>query len=186
MTEDPTQVSAPASMQLPFNLAQWIDDNAEFLKPPVSNRQIWENSDMIVTIVGGGNVRTDFHDDPLPEFFYQLKGTMNLRICDGPGEPPRDMPITEGDVFLLPPHVRHSPQRPDPASIGLVIEYARPAGSVDGFEWFCPRCHALIHRAEVQLESIVDDLPPLFEAFYGSDEARTCSSCGTIHPRPGA
>jgi 3-hydroxyanthranilate 3,4-dioxygenase len=170
---------------VPFNLAQWIDENAESLKPPVSNRQIWEDSDMIVTIVGGGNVRTDFHDDPLPEFFYQLKGTVNLRISDDAGRPPRDMPITEGDVYLLPPHVRHSPQRPDPDSIGLVIEYARPPGAVDGFEWFCPQCHGLVHRAEVQLESIVRDLPPLFAAFYGSESARTCSNCGTVHPAPG-
>lgn len=172
-------------MQLPFNLQQWIEDNADSLRPPVSNKQIWENSDMIVTVVGGGNVRTDYHDDPLPEFFYQLKGTMNLKIRDAPGEPPHDMPITEGDVFLLPPHVRHSPQRPDPDSIGLVIEYARPEGQVDGFEWFCPNCNALIHRAEVQLQSIVDDLPPVFEAFYGDDKARTCPTCGTVHPRPG-
>ena len=27
---------------------------------------------------------------------------------------PRDVPIREGDIFLLPPHVRHSPQRPSP------------------------------------------------------------------------
>ena len=37
-------------------------------------------------------------------------------------------------------------------------------------------------RVEVQLKSIVDDLPPLFEAFYGSLERRTCRACGTLHP----
>lgn len=172
-------------LTLPFNLEQWLDENADSLKPPVSNRQIWEDSDMIVMIVGGGNVRTDFHDDPLPEFFHQLKGTMNLRISDAPGRPPRDMPIREGEIYLLPPHVRHSPQRPDPDSIGLVVEYNRPAGALDGFEWFCPSCHELVHRAEVQLDSIVRDLPPLFDAFYGSESARTCPKCGTVHPAPG-
>lgn len=172
-------------LQLPFNLMQWIEDNADSLQPPVSNKQIWADSDMIVTIVGGGNERTDYHDDPLPEFFHQLKGTMILKIRDRPGAPERDMPITEGDVFLLPPHVRHSPQRPDPDSIGMVIEYARPKGAVDGFEWFCPNCHQLIHRAEVQLESIVADLPPVFKAFYEDEAARTCNACGTLHPRPG-
>lgn len=170
---------------LPFNLMRWIEENAASLKPPVSNRQIWQDSDMIVMIVGGGNVRTDFHDDPLPEFFHQLRGTMNLRISDAPGTPPRDMPIAEGEIYLLPPHVRHSPQRPDPDSIGLVVEYHRPPGAVDGFEWFCPECHELVHRAEVQLESIVRDLPPLFEAFYDSEAARTCPNCGAIHPAPG-
>jgi 3-hydroxyanthranilate 3,4-dioxygenase len=34
----------------------------------------------------------------------------------------------------------------------------------------------------VQLKSIVKDLPPLFEAFYASEQKRTCPSCGTLHP----
>jgi 3-hydroxyanthranilate 3,4-dioxygenase len=78
--------------------------------------------------------------------------------------------------------VRHSPQRPDPDSLCLVIERTRAAGVVDGFEWYCPSCHALVHRVEVQLKSIVDDLPPLFEAFYGDAEARRCKQCGIVHP----
>jgi 3-hydroxyanthranilate 3,4-dioxygenase len=183
MTESITNPSA--TMGLPFSLAEWLEENSDSLRPPVSNKQIWEGSDMIVTVVGGGNERTDFHDDPLPEFFYQLRGNMNLRIQDAPGQPARDMPINEGDIFLLPPHVRHSPQRPEPDSIGLVVEYARPEGQVDGFEWFCPDCHELVHRGEVQLKSIVDDLPVMFESFYSSEEARTCPNCGTLHPRPG-
>jgi len=170
----------------PFSLARWIDDHADMLKPPVSNQQVYEDADLIVMIVGGGNSRTDYHDDPLEEFFYQLKGDMNLRIMDRPGEPPRDMQICEGDIYLLPAHLRHSPQRLDPESIGLVVEYSRPPGSLDGFEWFCHQCHALLHRTEVQLDSIVDDLPPLFEAFYGSVEARTCGGCGSLHPTPGS
>jgi len=169
----------------PFNLDGWIRDNAHLLKPPVSNQQVYEDGELIVMIVGGGNARTDYHDDPLEEFFYQLKGDMNLRIMDQPGAPPRDMPIREGDIYLLPAHLRHSPQRLDPDSIGLVVEYNRSPGDLDGFEWFCPVCHELIHRTEVQLDSIVDDLPPLFDAFYGSVEARTCQDCGTLHPAPG-
>ena len=170
--------------QRPFNLMGWIAEHAEDLKPPVSNQQVYADANMIVMIVGGGNVRTDYHDDPLEEFFYQLKGDMNLRIMDEPGKPPRDMPITEGDIYLLPPHLRHSPQRPDRNSIGLVVEYNRPPGSYDGFEWFCQECHSLVHRGEVQLGSIVADLPPMFEAFYGSIDARTCPQCGAIHPTP--
>jgi hypothetical protein len=48
------------------------------------------------------------------------------------------------------------------------------------FAWYCLRCDARIHRVEVQLKSIVRDLPPLFEAFYASD--RRCGECGAIHP----
>ncbi len=166
-------------MRTPLNLARWIEEHRELLKPPVGNAQIWEDGEFIVTVVGGPNQRTDFHDDPLEEFFFQLNGDMVLRIIEG-GRP-RDLAIREGEIFLLPAHVRHSPQRP-PNSVGLVIEYQRPAGAVDGFEWYCPGCHALVHRAEVQLESIVRDLPPLFERFYDNPSLRKCSACGAVHP----
>ena len=78
---------------------------------------------MTVMIVGGPNQRVDFHDDPVEEFFYQLKGDMLLKIAeDGKIY---DVPIREGEVFLLPPHARHSPQRPVPGSVGLVVEGTR-------------------------------------------------------------
>ena len=163
----------------PFNFQRWIDAHRDQLKPPVGNAQIFEDADFIVTVVGGPNRRTDYHDDPLEEFFYQLKGDMVLRILED-GRP-RDLPIREGDIFLLPPHVRHSPQRPAD-SIGMVIEYRRPEGVKDAFEWHCLRCHARVHRVEVQLKSIVADLPPLFEQFYANEELRTCAACGALHP----
>ena len=163
-----------------INLQRWIEEHRDLLKPPVGNAQIWRDADFIVTVVGGPNARTDYHDDPYEEFFYQLKGNMRLGVMEN-GKP-AEIPIDEGGIFLLPPHVRHSPQRPEPGSVGLVIERTRPAGVKDGFEWYCPSCHALVHRVEVQLRSIVDDLPPLFERFYGSAELRTCKSCGTTHP----
>jgi 3-hydroxyanthranilate 3,4-dioxygenase len=166
-------------MRAPFNLQRWIDDHREQLRPPVGNAQIFEDTDFIVTVVGGPNHRTDYHDDPLEEFFYQLTGNMVLRLRED-GRPV-DMPIREGDIFLLPPHVRHSPQRPEPGSVGLVIEYRRPAGEKDAFEWYCESCGALVHRVEVQLQSIVRDLPPLFTQFYDSQALRTCRACGAIH-----
>jgi len=42
-----------------------------------------------------------------------------------------------------------------------------------------------VHRVEVQLKSIVDDLPPLFNAFYASEELRTCPHCEAVHPGKG-
>ena len=68
---------------------------------------------------------------------------MVLRVLEN-GRP-RDMAIREGDFLLLPPHVRHSPQRPVD-SLGLVIEYRRPQGLIDAFEWYCLECNALVHR----------------------------------------
>lgn len=163
-----------------FNFKQWIDEHRHLLKPPVGNQQIWKNADLMVTVVGGPNKRTDYHDDPVEEFFYQLEGDMVLKIFDG--DEFYDVPIREGEIFLLPPHVRHSPQRPQEGSIGLVVEPARPEGALDAMEWYCFECQHLVHRAELILKSIVDDLPPVYEAFYASTELRTCPSCNTVHP----
>ncbi|MEM9172657.1 MAG: 3-hydroxyanthranilate 3,4-dioxygenase [Pseudomonadota bacterium] len=164
----------------PFNFRRWIDEHRHLLKPPVANRTIWDDAQMTVMIVGGPNQRTDFHDDPVEEFFYQIEGDMLLKIQDG--DQTEDVIVREGDIFLMPPHVRHSPQRPVEGSVGLVIEPKRPPGEKDGFEWYCFDCGALVHRTEVLLESIVEDLPPLFNAFYADTGLRTCPQCGSLHP----
>jgi 3-hydroxyanthranilate 3,4-dioxygenase len=40
-----------------------------------------------------------------------------------------------------------------------------------------------VHRIDVQLASIVDDLPVAYKRFYDSDDAaRRCRNCGTVHP----
>ncbi len=164
----------------PLNLNAWIDEHRHLLRPPVGNRLIWSDSQMMVTIVGGPNRRVDFHDDSVEEFFYQLRGDMMLKVAEG-GEF-HDVRIREGDVFLLPPHVRHSPQRPIEGSIGLVIEPKRDDGALDGFEWYCFNCGSLVHRVEVRLKNIVEDLPPLYAQFYGDERARTCPRCESVHP----
>jgi 3-hydroxyanthranilate 3,4-dioxygenase len=161
-----------------FNLLRWIDEHRHLLRPPVGNAQIWTDTDFMVTIVGGPNARTDYHDDPAEEFFYQLEGDMTLRIMDG-GRP-RDIPIRQGEVLLLPPHTRHSPQRPAD-TIGMVIERTRRDGEIDAFEWYCERCHGLVHRREVKLQSLVDDLPPVFDEYYGAEARRTCRQCRHVN-----
>ena len=57
---------------LPFNVREWIEAHRDVLKPPVGNTQIWEDADFIVTVVGGPNQRTDYHDDPLEEFQFRF------------------------------------------------------------------------------------------------------------------
>jgi 3-hydroxyanthranilate 3,4-dioxygenase len=168
--------SAPATIDFP----RWLEANRHLLQPPVGNAQLWKDTDFIVTIVGGPNQRTDYHDDPYEEFFWQFKGNAYLNVIRDGKRGRIELP--EGTMYLLPPHVRHSPQRPEPGSLCLVIERQRPAGDLDGFEWYCPACDAVVHRVEVQLKSIVKDLPPLFESFYASTEKRTCPKCGHLHP----
>jgi len=167
----------------PLDFQKWIEEHRHLLKPPVGNAQIWQDTDFIVTVVGGPNRRTDYHDDPYEEFFYQMKGDAFLNVMEN-GKPGR-FDLKQGAIFLMPPHVRHSPQRPEAGSVCLVIERTRPEGVKDGFEWYCQQCHHLLHRVEVQLKSIVRDLPPLFERFYANKALRTCAKCGAVHPGAG-
>ncbi len=170
----------PTLTRKPFNFQTWIAENQHLLKPPVGNRLLYQDAAMVVMVVGGPNQRVDFHDDPCEEFFYQLKGDMVLKIAqEGRID---DVVVHEGDVLMLPPHVRHSPQRPVPGSVGLVVEGARQPEHRDGFEWYCFSCGGLVHRIEVPVKDIVKDLPPLYEAFYTDEKARTCRHCGAVHP----
>ena len=163
-----------------FNFQQWIDDHRDQLKPPVCNQQVFEEDDFIVMVVGGPNARDDYHIDEGPEFFYQLEGDMLLRtIQDGQRV---DISIREGEILLLPPNVPHSPRR-FADTIGLVIERKRLQHELDGFQWYCDHCDALLYEEFVHLTDIVGQLPPLFERFYASKQNRTCRACGTVKER---
>src|SRR5438874_12656396 len=113
--------AASAGLRLStLNLRQWIEDNKADLTPPVSNKQLFTDSqDVILFVSGGPNTRNDFHVNPTEELFHQLKGDIALRIRPLDGSAPRDVIIREGDIFLLPRWVPHRPQRP-PGTIGLI------------------------------------------------------------------
>ncbi len=158
-----------------INFKRWIDENRDRLKPPVGNQQIWEDREFMVTVVGGPNARVDYHYNEGEEFFYQLEGDITLKLIED-GEFV-DLPIREGEIFLLPPRVPHSPQRPA-GTVGLVIERRRLSAERDGFLWFCPQCRTKLYEEFVELKNIVKDLPPIFEHFYGDLRHCTCPKCG--------
>lgn len=164
-----------------FNLADWIDKHRDQLRPPVCNRQVFEENDFIVMIVGGPNSRSDYHMDEGPELFYQIEGHMVLRVVDD-GER-KDITIGEGEMLLLPPRVPHSPQR-FADTVGLVVERKRLDHELDAFMWFCDNCNNKLHEESVYVDDIVNQLPPIFSRFYSSKKNRRCDQCGTIMPKP--
>lgn len=162
-------------MLLPFNFKKWIDENRQFLKPPVGNRLVWKDTEFIVMVVGGPNARSDFHVNEGEEFFYQLEGDIVLKVFEN--NKIRDIPLAAGDVFLLPPRVPHSPQRPA-GSVGLVIERRRAVHEKDGFQWYCPKCEIKVYEEFEHVSDIVAQLPPIFERFYSNTKNSTCQRCG--------
>jgi 3-hydroxyanthranilate 3,4-dioxygenase len=166
----------------PFNLHAWIERHREELKPPVGNKLLFKDSTFIIMAVGGPNSRKDFHHDLYEEFFFQVEGDMLLRtVQDGRLI---DVPIRQGEVFLLPPEVPHSPQRPA-GSVGIVVERQRSADELDGFSWYCERCGHCLYLERVAVRNIENQLPGIFSRFYDSAAHRTCAECGTVMQAPG-
>ena len=165
----------------PINFKNWIEEHRHLLKPPVGNKVVYENTEFIIMVVGGPNTRKDYHIDEGEEFFYQLKGDMILRIMKS--ENPEDIHIKEGEIFLLPPKIPHSPQRFED-TVGLVVERKRHADELDGFQWYCDKCSALLYEKYIPLTDIVAQLPPLFEAFWEDEDGRTCKKCNAYLEQP--
>ncbi len=167
----------------PFPLMQWINDNRHLLKPPVNNKVIFEDTNFIVMAVGGPNARKDYHYNEGEEFFYQLEGDIIVGIQeDGKAI---DIPIKQGEIFLLPPRVPHNPKR-GANTIGLVIERKRTTDEKDGLLWFCEKCNHPLHAAYFGLTNIATQFQAVFAEFYASEKLRTCTQCGTVMQPPQA
>ena len=166
----------------PFSFKKWIDENRHLLKPPVGNKVVYEDTEFIVMVVGGPNARKDYHYNESEEFYYQLEGDIKVGIQeDGKAEL---LHIKEGEIFLLPPRMPHSPMR-GPNTIGLVMERKRRDGEKDGLIWFCEKCNNKLYEEYFPLTNIMTQFQGVFAKFYGSEEHRTCKKCGHIMEPPG-
>lgn len=165
----------------PMNFKKWIDEHRHLLKPPVGNQVVWKDREFIIMVVGGPNVRTDYHINESEEFFYQLEGSIELRILNDEGQR-ENIVLNEGDIFLLPPNTPHSPRRPA-NTIGLVVERTRRPGEKDGFMWLCESCDETLYKEVVEMKDIVADLPLVFDRFFSSKSNTTCKKCGADHGR---
>ena len=170
-----------AMITRPFNFKKWIDENRHLLKPPVNNKVVYKDTEFIVMVVGGPNARKDFHFNESEEFFYQLEGNITVKIQeDGKSV---DVPINEGDIFLLPPTVPHNPMRGS-NTIGLVMERKRREGEKDGLLWFCEKCNHKLYEEYFVLTDIQNQFQGVFSKFYGSEDLRTCKKCGHVMQPP--
>ena len=161
-------------IRTPLNFKKWINDNRKLLKPPVCNKVVWEDSDFIIMVVGGPNSRKDYHVDVEEEFFYQVEGDMLLKIIED--EQPKNIHIREGEIFLLPANIPHSPQR-FKDTVGLVVEKTRKPKDLDGFQWYCDNCFTLLYEKYTQVSNIVTELPIIFDEFWNNKSHRTCEKC---------
>ncbi len=163
----------------PINIGRWIEEHRELLLPPVCNKSIYQGDDFIVMIVGGPNERQDYHINDGEELFYQLSGAMVLKIVDETASPAvfKDVRIEEGEMYLLPRRVPHSPQRP-PNTVGLVFEIVRNAAdglAHDTLCWYCPACRSVLYSESFICDDIDTQVAGIIARFDAS--MRCCVHC---------
>ncbi|EYC21626.1 hypothetical protein Y032_0019g3933 [Ancylostoma ceylanicum] len=181
------------------NVERWIAENKEDFVPPVCNKCMFSEQ-LKVFFVGGPNSRKDYHLEEGEEFFYQRNGDMVLKVIER-GHP-RDITIKEGEIFLLPSRVEHSPQR-FANTVGFVVErtrentefdcvrrqpnnvptndsYCADAAHVEQYRqihqvirYFVEGSTERLFERWFHLNDVVRDLPPLIRTFHCSDEYRT-------------
>lgn len=153
------------SMEEPIISSTWVEEHKASFRPPVCNK-LMHRKDLSVMFVGGPNSRTDFHIDESSEFFFQIRGNMNLPIIEQGKR--KIVHIKEGQVFLLPSRVPHSPQRPEADSLGLVIERKRHADSeFDALRWYTDfdTCETVQYEQFFVCKDLGTDLVPVVQDY---------------------
>ena len=164
-----------------YHLRRWVAENKNLFSPPYkTNRLLIHHQDFLVMILRGPNVRLDFHVEPGEEFFYQIEGAIELHLKPE-GEKREIVKIGEGEIFLCPGNLAHSPRRPE-NTWGLVIERKRKPEENEAFVWFCERCDEKVLQRTVIQGDVARQVTEVYEAFNADDKIRTCKACGYVFP----
>jgi len=81
---------------------------------------------------------------------------------------PRSIPIHEGEIFLLPANIPHSPQR-KAGTVGLVLERERLPNEIDGLRWYTNDSTAVLYEETFFCYDLGSQLRPAIERFFNSD-----------------
>ncbi|XP_067901260.1 3-hydroxyanthranilate 3,4-dioxygenase [Heterodontus francisci] len=153
-------------MGLFYNVDRWIEENKKYFNPPVCNK-LMHNGQLKVMFVGGPNERKDYHIEEGEELFYQCKGDMCLKIIEKGKH--KDVHIREGEMFLLPARIPHSPQR-QADSIGLVFERMRLKTELDALRYYVGNSTDVLFEKWFYCEDLGTQLGPIIKEFFSSEE----------------
>jgi 3-hydroxyanthranilate 3,4-dioxygenase len=152
-----------------YNCPEWIEKNRCDFMPPVCNKTMFSDQ-LKVFYIGGPNCRKDFHLECGEEVFYQIEGGMILKVVEQGKH--RDIEIKQGEIFLLPGKIEHSPQRSE-GTVGNVIEREREKDEMDCLRYFIDGTTDVLYERWFHLKDVVKDLPPIIKEFNESEEAKT-------------
>uniref|UniRef100_A0A8B9NI35 3-hydroxyanthranilate 3,4-dioxygenase n=1 Tax=Accipiter nisus TaxID=211598 RepID=A0A8B9NI35_9AVES len=156
-------------MELLVNVRKWIEENETAFLPPVCNK-LMHRHQLNVMFVGGPNERKDYHIEEGEELFYQVKGDMCLKIIENGKQ--KDIVIREGEMFLLPARIPHSPQR-YANTVGLVIERERLKTEIDGLRYYVGESTNVLFEKWFHCEDLGTQLIPIIQEFFNSRQYQT-------------
>ena len=104
---------------------------------------------------------------------------MLLKVVEPEDNSFRDIPIQEGEMFLLPPNTPHNPVR-FADTVGIVLEQPRPADSKDRLRWYCQNCGAIVHEASFHCTDLGTQIKDAVNGFKEDKEKRKCKKCGDL------
>ncbi|XP_003473101.1 3-hydroxyanthranilate 3,4-dioxygenase [Cavia porcellus] len=156
-------------MERLLRVKTWVEENRASFQPPVCNK-LMHQEQLKIMFVGGPNIRKDYHIEEGEEVFYQLEGDMVLRILEQ--EKHRDVVIRQGEIFLLPARVPHSPQR-FANTMGLVIERTRLETELDGLRYYVGDTVDVLYEKWFHCKDLGTQLAPIIQEFFRSEQYRT-------------
>ncbi|GBL86780.1 3-hydroxyanthranilate 3,4-dioxygenase [Araneus ventricosus] len=151
------------------DIDKWLEENKKYFVPPICNKLMYKDGQLKTFFVGGPNSRKDFHMEEGEEFFYMLKGDMRLVVHEQGSF--RDIKISEGEVFMLPARVPHSPQR-IADTIGLVIERERAPKETDLLRYYIDGTDEILYEKWFHCENL-EELGPLIKEYFNSEAYKT-------------
>jgi 3-hydroxyanthranilate 3,4-dioxygenase len=163
------------------DLKRWVNENSHLFRPPLkTNHVLVHHDDFIVMILHGPNMRLDFHIESGEEFFYQIKGDIEIHLRPA-GQRRQVVAVREGEMFLCPGGLAHSPRRA-PQTWGLVIERRREPDEMEEFAWFCENCDEKVLSRIVRQADVAVQISKIYAQFNSSLALRTCPRCGYRFP----
>ncbi|XP_067136533.1 3-hydroxyanthranilate 3,4-dioxygenase-like [Centruroides vittatus] len=164
------------------DVESWLEENRKYFHPPVCVKTMFAEGQLIAFFVGGPNAREDYHLEEGDEFFYQIKGDMQLKVIEN-GKP-KTIDIREGEVFLLPKRILHSPQR-FKDTVGFVIERKRQDDEMDCLRYYTENYTETLYEKWFHLNSFSKQITSVTEEFMKSEQRRTGKPIpGTITDNP--
>lgn len=164
-------VVVPSGICALHHIEDWYEQNKDQFKPPVCNK-LMHKGQLSIMFVGGPNTRKDFHLEEGSEFFFQLKGNMELPTVQKGSR--KLVKIKQGQIFCLPSRIPHSPQRPEEGSLGLVVERRREGKEeIDGLIFYedFNTCKKVRWEKFFRCEDLAKDLPPVIKAYKAWEDA---------------